>query len=43
MGDAQARDKVVNLHMIHTLCADRHHVPWFCLSGLSFVYLVRGA
>ncbi len=26
-GDAQARDKIVNLHMIHTLCADRRHVP----------------
>jgi hypothetical protein len=24
---AQARNKIVNLHMIHTLCADRQHVP----------------
>jgi len=21
------RDKIVSLHMIHTLCADRQHVP----------------
>jgi hypothetical protein len=34
---AQARDKIVNLHMIHTLCADHQHVLWFCLSGMSFV------
>jgi len=27
-GDAQARrDKIVNLHTINTLCADRQHMP----------------
>jgi hypothetical protein len=25
--DAQARDKIINLHMIHTLRADHQHVP----------------
>ena len=29
------QNKIVNLHMIHTLCADRHHVPQFCLSGMT--------
>ena len=33
VGGPTTRDEIVNLHTIHTVCADRQHVPSFCLSG----------
>jgi hypothetical protein len=27
VGGPTTRDEIVNLHTIHTLCADRQHVP----------------
>lgn len=36
-----ARNKIGGLHTIHTLCAYRRHMPWFCSSRTSFGYLVR--
>lgn len=36
-----ALNKILDLHTIHTWCADSRHMPWFCLSRTSFGYLVE--